>query len=717
MGRFKLSSPGVLLILAVLATAGIFLMDFFYLAPHMQQLQVDALHEQAGQVNNAALKAIAKEHQRLASACQDAADPCAGTDAEFLSRLRTLVNVHQVWLTDADGRVLDAAIPIDNVDDLTDPAAFQQAIKSGVSLPDLPPGGLMQLGGTIVMFSHRRLYDGDKALWLITPLDTALPDNVSVVTGRDLPTSVLGPGHGRQALWWAEQDKALAVAWPAVDATNRALGYFQATIPVRQIHRQAVSSRRMVLIVLSLSIGLAALIIVGMHILIAGPVYRLLERLRDLPFGKNAPKDLTRDLHGEPLALARSLESAFDHLAEMSRTDELTNLANRRHFEQVLTAFFAQAERYNRPLSLIALDVDFFKAVNDTGGHQAGDELLGLLADAIRGVCRKSDLPARLGGDEFSILLPETTSQAAEVVAKRLQKAISAKEFQVDKLELHVTLSIGIVDLNVVGAESPASMQELADHALYLAKERGRNCVVQADELIGSATADHPIDHGASQLTKKLAGLNSQFQGLFLDAMATIVEALESRNPFMADHTRRVQRYAAILAKEMGLSEPQVQRIEVAGMLHDVGMLVLPDSILSSPVELDDQQRRLLHQHPLVSVRIMEGMGFLEQEIPAVRYHHERFDGSGYPEGLAGAAIPLPGRVLTVADTFDALTSLRPRRQAMSQADALMTLEQGAGSHFDPAVVNAFVALVRRYGEAFIDVAMSEITPPQPIQA
>ena len=612
MDRLRLTSAGILLILAIAAASGILLLDLLHLKPQADQQRQASLRE------------------RAAAAQQGAA---------------LLINIEREHIT---------------------------ATAGGSHSPDA--AALQRIGASI---------GGDLAF----------------VPGQMPATAIPEPANNLSL--WVTLEEELAVAWPAAGAD----GYFCATLPASHLLNQASSSRRTVLIILSLSLGLSLLVIVGAHMLVTGPVVRLLRRLQRLESGQGTSKELARDLHGEPLALARRLEAAFDRLAYISKTDQLTSLANRRQFEQVLACFYEQSRRYNRPLSVIVMDIDFFKAINDTGGHQAGDEVLKQVAGAIERACRKADLPARLGGDEFAILLPETGAGDAFAVAERVAAFVGELNIQVRSMAMTVTMSIGIADLNAGEIANPQAMVALADRALYAAKELGRNRIVQAHDLTGlnwrqCTDASEKVD----VMCKKLAGLDNQFKDLFLRAIEEMVGILEHRSPHMADHAHKVQHFATLIGQEMELSPKVIKRIQIAAMLHDIGMIAMPDSVLLNPGDLTEQQRSQVRRHPLLGVRIMEGMEFLEQEIPAVRYHHERMDGQGYPEGISGAAIPLTARILSVADSFDAMTSPRAFRDAKTLDAAMEELRQAAGTQFDPAVVDAFVAVAKRMGPSLMNV-------------
>ena len=725
MLRLKLTSPGVLLIVAVLCAGGVCLLDTFYLRPYVADEKDTALREFAVRAEGAGRQALQLEQDALLRSCRAWAgggklagiltgpDPRHQFKAFAADAFGPAVSLG--WLLDEGGRIVSVWSRSGPPPHLAEAPWLQK---------ELPDSGLMEATNELIVFGRHVVQTAGAqpktigSLCLARYLDASLLElftpsvggPVVLVAAENVPQGALADESAAHAFWPTGKD-SLAAAWVLRDVFGRPVGCFRAELPTIHINHQAAAARRMVLIVLSLSAASVLLLILGTHVLIAGPVVRLLKRLHMLEHGQVRPEDLSRDLHGEPLVLARRLESAFDKLAHISKTDQLTSLANRRHFEEVLHAFYHQARRYNRPLSLIVMDIDFFKAINDTGGHQAGDELLKTVAAAIEEACRKADLPARHGGDEFAILLPETATEDAVAVAERIRKTVTEREHYVNSVRVNVTISAGVTDLNGGEIGSPDAMLSLADRALYAAKERGRNQVVQAYELNGITWNSGTEAGNVNRLCKKLAGLDSQFKELFLQAIQEVMEILEQRDPHMADHAEKVQHYSVLIAKEMGLPERVARRIEVAAMLHDIGMLAMPDAVLLCPTSLDGRQLGLMRKHPLLSVRIMEGMQFLEQEIPAVRYHHERYDGSGYPEGITGAAIPLSARILAVADTFDAITSSRTFREAKTCAEAVQELQQAAGTQLDPAVVEAFVAVARQFGEDIFHVSESQGTP------
>jgi HD-GYP domain-containing protein (c-di-GMP phosphodiesterase class II) len=327
--------------------------------------------------------------------------------------------------------------------------------------------------------------------------------------------------------------------------------------------------------------------------------------------------------------------------------------------------------------------------------------MLQMVTQEIDRCCRKADLPARWGGDEFAVLMPETTSADAAGVAQRIAQAIKDRSLN-DPKGVHMTMSIGVADLNSGEIDSPESMINLADRALYTAKEMGRDRVIQAHELNSLTWPTSCESNGhLNFLRDKVAGLDSQVREFFLRAVGEMLTLLRDRDPYTADQATRVRHYSLLLGEEMGLPVRVLQRLEMAAMLHDIGMISMPDSILQSTGPLNEQQLQVMRRHPLLSVRIMEGVQFLDQEIPSVRYHHERYDGAGYPEGLTDGEIPLTARILAVADAYVAMTSPRCFRAAKSAQRALDEIRAASGTQFDPAVVDALMSLSNKMPQEF----------------
>ena len=717
----KLTSPALLLLLAAVATLGIFVTDAMYLRPRVDEHEHAALTSAAGQARTQVKLTLAARQDSLhhlatllAGSAKEAGILEKSPEAEdkftlWASDKMTNLNLDVVWLAESDGSITSlwsrAATPVD---------AKKTEIQKVPKIPEDVARGMLidEKYGQVIFARHQVPKDPqNRELWVVTLINANVRKSLWNNAGGKL---LLAPWAGQLRQnpnavamdadsQWSVSDNELLVNWLVRGPDGQVLATFDASQPVQHIRLQAGSARRMTLIILSMSIGVAGLVIVGAHILITGPVVRLLRRLQDVDqLESDSTENLTRGLHGEPLMLAKKLQGAFRDLAHISKTDELTALANRRHFEEVLNAFFHQAVRYRRPLSLVIIDVDFFKAINDAGGHLLGDELLKTVSRAILHACRQADLPARIGGDEFAILLPETSAPDAAAVAERIRKLLAAETTSSEELQLNVTLSIGVADLSSKEIKTHSDLVNRADKALYAAKERGRNCIVEFDAITGAPKALTGSGATKNSLQKKLAGLDSRFKDVFLQAVQEIVDLIEQRDHYMRDHVQKVQRYVVLISREMGLPDALIQRLEISAMMHDIGMLSLPDSVLLCPNELNAEQVEAMRSHPLQAVQMMQGMEFLEQEIPAVRSHHECFDGSGYPDGLAGAEIPLTARILAVADSFDAITTPRTFRGAKTNAEAVDEIRKGAGSQFDPAVVSAFLKVAQQLGDRLV---------------
>ncbi|MGB9624222.1 MAG: diguanylate cyclase [Phycisphaerae bacterium] len=389
-------------------------------------------------------------------------------------------------------------------------------------------------------------------------------------------------------------------------------------------------------------------------------------------------------------------------LRDAALTDGLTGLWTHQHFAAILKTEFARCRRYGGQLSLIMCDLDHFKAINDSFGHQTGNAVLKQTADAIRGSIRHPDVPVRYGGEEFAILAPEADLPDAVHMAERL-RAVIEKSVKVEGHDgYRVTVSLGVASVTDQRVVTPEDLVELADRTMYLAKRRGRNRVCSADELPTDAGGREVLyDPEVRELHQQVARLSLRTRESYVQGIWALVQALEARDPCTANHSRNVTAYAEAVCEEMRLPDALKQVVINAAMLHDIGKIGIPDSLLQKRGDLTAKERRTLQQIPLISARIIDHMRILDNEVAIIRHQREYFDGSGYPRGLKGAEIPLGSRIILAAAAFDAMTTDRAYRRHLAIDEALAELRAGAGTQFDPAVVDALTAAARRHTQAW----------------
>ncbi len=385
--------------------------------------------------------------------------------------------------------------------------------------------------------------------------------------------------------------------------------------------------------------------------------------------------------------LKRHLQQLIDRLDTAARTDALTGPLNRRGFEQVFDTELERASRGGHALGLIVGDLDRFKSLNDCSGHHAGDEALARFARLLEHAARRIDATARIGGEEFALLLPETSSDGAWRLAERVREEV-AEAFASDPV--HLTISFGVACYPAHG-ESAEQLLRAADQALYAAKELGRN-----------RTVAHSPDVAAI-LVGAAGRRDDQSQG-HVATMVSLAEALDIRDSGTAAHAQTVGRYAEGMALRLGLSAARVEHVRLAGILHDIGKIGVPDSILRKPGALDEHEWAVMRKHSETGARILES-GSLEDVRDWVLAHHERPDGTGYPYGLPGDRIPIEASIVAVADAYEAMTSDRVYRVGLGPVAAREQLLQGSGSQFEPSVVTAFLELLDAEALKQIEVA------------
>jgi diguanylate cyclase (GGDEF)-like protein/putative nucleotidyltransferase with HDIG domain len=374
-------------------------------------------------------------------------------------------------------------------------------------------------------------------------------------------------------------------------------------------------------------------------------------------------------------------ESLVQRLYDASRTDPLTGMTNRRGFRELLDLELERARRGSSAMVVVVGDLDHFKEVNDRCGHHIGDAALRRAAGVLARGKRHIDGVARVGGEEFALVLPDTDMHQAYAVAERLRCQLR-DEFAGDSVAL--TISFGVAAFPHHG-ETAASLLRTGDEALYAAKRNGRNMtVVYSDALQGLPRDERPSRDLAAE----------RFVALALD----LAEAVDLRFSGSARHSETVGRYAELISRQLGLGEHRVQRVRLAGMLHDIGKVCVPDSILSKPGPLSNDELKVIRSHPELGAQILEHASLADVR-DWVGAHHERPDGRGYPLGLAGEQIPIEAHIVAVADAYEAMTSHRAYRSSMSHADARAELRRCAGGQFDRRVVEALLTLLDRESE------------------
>jgi diguanylate cyclase (GGDEF)-like protein len=321
-------------------------------------------------------------------------------------------------------------------------------------------------------------------------------------------------------------------------------------------------------------------------------------------------------------------------------------------------------------LSIVLFDLDGFKDVNDSRGHVAGDELLRAVAHALQSAARVGDIVARVGGDEFAVIAPDTDDESATALAERLRRAAVEALAQ---LQVPVTLSAGVADL--AGASGADDLVHLADRALYWAKHHGRD-----------QTASHAVsvvDHlSEDERSRRLERARA------LTGLHALARAVDAKDPFTQRHAQRVAEISEELAVALGWTADRCLRLSQAALLHDVGKIGVPDAVLHKPGRLTPAEYDQVKAHSEIGARIAAGV-LDDEQVAWVRSHHERPDGTGYPDGLSTPAIPDGARIIAVADAFDVMTTGRPYQGAMAVADAVAELLRHADTQFDPSVLRA----------------------------
>jgi diguanylate cyclase (GGDEF)-like protein/putative nucleotidyltransferase with HDIG domain len=386
--------------------------------------------------------------------------------------------------------------------------------------------------------------------------------------------------------------------------------------------------------------------------------------------------------------IAMPLENSqlYAKAEKKARVDELTRLLNRRSLDEMLDSEISRHSRYGGAFSLAILDLDGFKFYNDTYGHLAGDGLLQDVGKSIKAAIRTADFAFRYGGDEFAILLPQTTLDAALQVVERVRKSI-AENVKTDKLS--ITTSIGLASWPDDGI-SHTDIIAAADVTLYRAKRNGGNQSLCAQGPLGTlapeeATADNIDDN-----------INNKINSL----VRVLSEVSDSRSCYANNHSKRVKDYAMTLANALKMDKKEMSKIEMCAMLHDAGKIGISKDILSKSGELSGEEWHVFKSHPELGANIVKQIPQLSECADIILHHHEWYDGTGYPGGLKGSAIPIESRIIGIAEAFVTMMSERSYTRTKTLEEAVKELRRFSGLQFDPILVELFVSIFEKKDSA-----------------
>ncbi|MFL5697820.1 MAG: diguanylate cyclase [Ktedonobacteraceae bacterium] len=393
-------------------------------------------------------------------------------------------------------------------------------------------------------------------------------------------------------------------------------------------------------------------------------------------------------------------EVAHATIQKQALTDALTGLPNHRAIMDQFNKELDRARRYGRPFSLLFFDADRFKHVNDTYGHAAGDAVLSQIGERATSALRGGDTLGRFGGEEFVILLPEADASEASIVAERIRVDIASGQMAKSEVEggIAMTVSIGLVTYPTDGA-SEKDLLSQADEAMYVAKRLGRNQVRTAKEARQVSTDVELMallqEEGQREAVQRERLTPERLRETStLRLIYSLLALLERRDQGLSAHAHAVSDLATAIATTMGLEPKQVSKIGMAALLHDIGKVAVPDKILQQTYPLSTHERARLREHAALGAQILEANPFLSDLVPAVRHHHEHWNGYGYPDQLAGENIPQAARIIGVAEAYDAMQREYSYQASRSPEKAMVELQRCTGTQFDPTVVQALSTLL-----------------------
>ena len=385
-----------------------------------------------------------------------------------------------------------------------------------------------------------------------------------------------------------------------------------------------------------------------------------------------------------PLGFYVKIEN--DHIEKLQslvNEDGLTGVYNHRFFHEALSEKIKSYEGENKPISMIFIDIDYFKYYNDLYGHQKGDEVLKTIGCLLKNSAREQDIVARYGGEEFAVILPDASEEVAVGIAENIRKKVESTYFKGEENQPNgkLTVSIGI-SVYPDKAKDDVELIKSADDAHYRAKFFNKNRV----EIYSSI-----LDDLKNDIDEKHIDL--------VTSIKTLISVINAKDRYTYGHVERVVAYSRLLADKLELSEEDKKDLIYGAYMHDIGKINISREILNKRMPLTNEEWEILKNHPLNGVEIIKPVKSLENISDLILHHHERYDGRGYPDNLKGEDIPFLARVLTVVDSFDAMTSNRPYNKRKTYDEAIEELKKCSGTQFDPAIADAFIEVILECSE------------------
>ena len=423
---------------------------------------------------------------------------------------------------------------------------------------------------------------------------------------------------------------------------------------------------------------------------IIGNKYHLLAITRDITERKESQNKI--------IELNRALSNANEDLKHLALRDSHTGLYNHHYFVDAIEAEIGRAKRHSEELSVIMMDIDYFKSINDVYGHQFGDVILKQFAKLLKKEVRSYDMVIRFGGEEFIIISPNTGQQAALALAQRILDTVGIHNFGDKKHSVKIKVSAAVSSYpcdNSIG--SGADFINIADQILNKAKEEGGNRVYSLADLKSvKDTAQPKEEPSADELKEKIKKLTARGNQSVVEAIFAFAKTIELKDRYTGEHVEKTIHYATGIAKHLGLEKHDIEIIKEASVLHDLGKIGIPEKILLKTGRLTRYEREVIKEHPQIGADIIRPLHFLRDIIPVVLHHHEWWNGKGYPNRLKKEAIPIGARIVAIADVYQALTSDRPYHKAYGKETAVRMIKGGSGTQFDPRIVDAFLGILEK---------------------